>query len=927
MRVFILIFFIVFIGAAQAQKPRPLTKKTAQTANAAKSETAAAARFEAVKIIENPIERSAALEKFIKDFPRSPLAVTAGEMLVSVNAELGEVGFRQSDANGGANRFRQAVKAFQPQMSDQIFDDYVIKLPFNLFFRNDRATALELARIIETKISDNPPRLLALAKFYLTIEDAAAAKKLAARATQLAPNSADAAQVAGLAQRIDLQLDAAATYFQRAVELDPNSATAKRNLADALRGLGQADEAVKLYRELLAANPNDEAANNGLILALFDVNKSAEAEPMLTAALAANPKNLLLATAAAYWYAAHNEPTKAADLAQKAVAVEPRFVWAQIALARARVAQRQPLEAERALIFAKQFGNFPTLDYELANAHLAAGLYDEARDDLQKSFALNNGKLQTKLANRVDVQADDFNELLARERRAGIFQFDAAGSADEAQKLRQLLIFSDALKQPANNETAAKAAAEFAAGDDEASSHRDIYAANKLLDNKIALPSVLELTQKAVDNLNKSLDAPAPSAAVLAEELYEPRRLAQTRGEILNVPNVEPAVLSRILRGRVEEIMGWTMFQQQNYVDAIVHLRRAVGVLPANSAWWRSSNWRLGTALEANGNLPDALEAYLRSYRDAAPNETRLVIIKAVYQRLNNNSLDGFDAKLNNVSAANPAQTLAKSSVPTPTPFKNPLPEVVAQVLPKETPAPTPKIEPTPEVKAAPEPTPTPKVEPAITPMPIIAPPQVAETKAQPTPQPTPKDNVTKTVIVVKSSAPTVEIAPGGKTDAPKPEPSPKPNAEAVAVNSAPESQPAPKVENGGATTAETTGLTRPRVVIRSINPPLPELKPVAAETKTAPQCTMEIDRQPLSVLRNGGIVGLLVTFSDAASASELRFSSNSPNDVRIESDTTASATDNKRLLQIKSVSEVTKIFEITVESPCGRQTVELKVR
>src|SRR5207248_1636373 len=80
------------------------------------------------------------------------------------------------------------------------------------------------------------------------------------------------------------------------------------------------------------------------------------------------------------------------DLAQKAVAIEPRYSWAQIALARALLADRHPLEAERALRFAQQYSRFPTLNYELANVLASMGLYDEAAQELARSFTLKGAQ-------------------------------------------------------------------------------------------------------------------------------------------------------------------------------------------------------------------------------------------------------------------------------------------------------------------------------------------------------------------------------------------------------------------------------------------------------------------------------------------------------------------------------------------------------
>jgi tetratricopeptide (TPR) repeat protein len=152
-----------------------------------------------------------------------------------------------------------------------------------------------------------------------------------------------------------------------------------------------------------------------------------EANKELEAALTSDPQNLMLLAGASYWLAAHKNSEKALELAQKAVQLEPRYTWSQIALARALSGQKQPLEAERAMRFAAQYGKFPTLDYELATTLASMGLYDEAADVLLNSFSYKQGQIETLLAGRVAARADSFTELLGPERRASIFQFAGAG--------------------------------------------------------------------------------------------------------------------------------------------------------------------------------------------------------------------------------------------------------------------------------------------------------------------------------------------------------------------------------------------------------------------------------------------------------------------------------------------------------------------
>jgi tetratricopeptide (TPR) repeat protein len=576
-------------------------------------------------------------------------------------------------------------------------------------------------------------------------------------------------------------------------------------------------------------------------------------------------------------------------------------------------------------------------------------------------------------------------------------------------------LFSKTVSENADETALVKAAQDFAGGADEMAVHRQLYAASKLLNRKVALPQVIEMTQAATNDLEKSLNAPSPTAAVLAEELYEPRRLAQTRGTLLNVSDVPRETLRQIMRGRVEEIAGWTLFQQDKPEEAIVRLRRAVGVLPPNSAWWRSSYWKLGAALEASGKPKDALEAYIRSYKSDAPNETRRVIIEGLYQRING-SLDGLEEKLSNTSASAPSSALAlrqnnrirqpaTSPLPTPTPaaFRNPLPNVIAAIVqptPQATPSATPEAAPSPEITASP----TPEVVAEATPQPVISPtPEAAsETKPEektvekieekpeqpiapqteqpqetvPEPSPTPEVKTQTPAEVITTPTPelkqepTVEPTPEEvkpvestvKTETkteentpPTVEPTPEIKSETAAKSeSSPQTLAVTEVKPPDETRDETkevrpdtaeapaltaikktepqvseeeSALNRPRVVIRNINESAANSEPKTAETNAAPsQCTMQVNQKQLSILRNGGMMSLLVSFSNPADAEKVTVKADSA-DISVALVPDEDKTNNRRVFQITSVNEFTKTYTLFVESPCGKEEVKVRVR
>ncbi|HEY0386094.1 MAG TPA: tetratricopeptide repeat protein, partial [Pyrinomonadaceae bacterium] len=550
-------------------------------------------RAELKKITElPPLERINQLKAFIEAHPISALKTRAQELIVSAHATLGEEKLRAGDEAGGVQEFRQAIAESPAAMSDRLFTDVLSRIPLNLYLRNERTAAFEISRLLEEKNKDNPQRLLTLVGFYLNIEDGEEAARVAELVVKLAPELPAVYQALGAARHISLRLDDAITAYARALELDPKSARSRRSLADLRRATSKPEEALTLYRELLQADANDRLARAGVVLSLFDLGKKDEAERELEAALKDEPRNLALLTGAAYWYAAHNDAERALELAGRAVEIEPRYTWAHIALARSLVALKRPLDAERALRFARQYGQFPTLDYELASALFAAGLYEEAANELARTFTLHGDQLETLLAGRTQKRAASFIELIAPERSAGIFQPQSADTEENARLLKGLLALHNALK-PADTRAGTKeaeavaAAREWTTGQDAMRLYRQLYAASRLLQQHIGLQTAFDLSEQARSSVDEALDASSVTVAVMADELADARARAINNGGSLAVPDVPRNVLSNILRGRIEDIAGMVLFNQDKQKEAILHLRRATGVLPENSLYWR----------------------------------------------------------------------------------------------------------------------------------------------------------------------------------------------------------------------------------------------------------------------------------------------------------------------------------------------------
>ncbi|MEJ7863302.1 MAG: hypothetical protein WKF90_16855, partial [Pyrinomonadaceae bacterium] len=934
-RIFTYSFLLIILAGeifAQTPNATPKTYKKQTFTKAKINPESEKADFEKALKTSDASQRTKALQTFIENFPDSSEKIRASELLVSARAEAADGKLRLGETANGVELFKRAVTDAPKPISDKLFTEIILQIPTNLFFRGQTAAALEVARTIEEKAEGNAKQLLGLATYYLGTENASEATRIADKAIALEPTLPAAYQTLGLASRLNFQMEAAANAYAKALELDPNSTVSKRSLAEMLRSLEKPNEAIALYREILAKDAGDASAQTGLILALFDADKKAEAETEMAKSLENNANNLPLLVGASYWYAARGQGARAIELAEKAVAVEPRYTWAQIALGRGLLQEKRPLEAERALLSARQYGNFPTLDYEIAAARMSAGFYREAADELKKSFIFKDGVIETKLGGRVFSKGKGFIELLGPERRASIFQPLAADSADNAQKLKSLLEFFQNLDSPESNSAAiTKSADEFMRGEDKMKLHRQIFVANQLLEKKIGLPKVLEITKSAVGAVDSSLEVTAPAAAVLADELYESRKIAMTRGELVIVPEISKQTLSSILRGRIEEISGWALFQEDKPAEAVVRLKRAVSVLPEKSVWWRSSLWKLGTALETDGKSKDALASYLKSYTNGDQSAAKRIVIESLYQKVNGN-LEGLDAQIGaNSAVANtvlPTQTDSTKTVAQ-TSFKQNsnieptlAPEVktsevkVAEALPTPAPESSPQINtetaPPPKVLAQQETILITKIESTLT----------LNTKTKLKSEPKIKEKLTETAAVpetvIKSTEPETNSA-----NAKKPffEPIIIIVPKTEQVNSLTETE-TRKEESNKKSEDQSSNVSKTRQRITA-----DANTEINASTEQSPRCSIKVSQENVSLVNNGGSLEVLITFDGKGNFDELKAVSSSQNDVEVTLGTEISDSSSQAFFVIKSISANKGKYKVTFESGCGAKEILVTVR
>ncbi len=602
--------------------------------------------FEKAIALEDPFERIDALKAFIGEYGDSGLRTRAMESLASARAAAADTKLRSKDPVAAVDLFKLSVKEAPDPISDDLFSKVLVNIPINLFLLDQRDAAFEIANMLEARSSGNSKQLLRLATFYFTIKYATGARRLAEKARDIAPSDPLVYQSLGAAYRLGFDLQAAADTYAKALELDPDSVSIRQDLANMKRATGDPAAAEALYREILEEQPEDVDASTGLVLSLFEQGRRDEAERLLVKELGRNPSNVFLLTGAANWYASNGEPDLAIENAQEAVSLDQSAVWAYIVMGRAFMKKGDPVNAERSLLSAAGFSTSPTIAYELALARAAAGYYRDAGDVLKQFFIVENGKLVTDLDGRVGVEADNFTDLVSLERKSVLFTPVNAYEPDSDAEIKALLNFETVVeKQNVTPEELESAANSFIGADDVMRTHRQLFAAAKILDAGKSPEKAAKIAQDAIGGVEQSVEIAGPAAAVMADQLFEGRKTEAAAGKLLLVPEVEKSTLVRIMRGRIEELTARSLIASGDLQGAQVRLKRAVSVLPVDSAWWRSSMWRLGAVYEKLGDDQKALSNYAASYSSGDTTPEKKNLIEAVYKRLNG-SLNGLDKLL-----------------------------------------------------------------------------------------------------------------------------------------------------------------------------------------------------------------------------------------------------------------------------------------
>ena len=446
---------LLWTGAAQAQQPAP-------------------GSLEGVLTIEDPTERIAALQKFLKTNIIADQTLAAREAIVASYAQLAETQLAENNIEKAVTEFRKALATLPDKITDQFFEETVIRIPLAVSVRGYREEAISLARQLEKRFPKEPGRLARLGEFYLTIEDSPDAIRSLEVAAKESANDARLHRALGSAYRMGLQLDEAIAEYQLAIGADAQDKRAYYELANLYRAHGAYADAIKLYRKQIEIDPKHASSLKGIALASLAQGDEEQALAALNQARDLRgsadeiTQDIYLQTQLAFLYLKQNKLKQARQASDAALLIEPRYAWARLAAAEVELADGKYFEAERHLLAAARYANFPTLMFTLGKLYLLVEDFDGALEQFGKAFKYSaKEKFTTRLGGALDVQSERLKDLLAREHQAAIFLAEAP-TTDEQFKIAEALVrFSywqrevknlrDA-KPPANIKTARKAA-------------------------------------------------------------------------------------------------------------------------------------------------------------------------------------------------------------------------------------------------------------------------------------------------------------------------------------------------------------------------------------------------------------------------------------------------------------------------------------
>ncbi|MCI0663636.1 MAG: tetratricopeptide repeat protein [Acidobacteria bacterium] len=616
--------------------------------------------LESVISMEDPAARIDALQKMIKTTLAPEEMFRAREAIAASWAQMGEIQLGKNNIEKAVAHFQKALALLPEELTDRFFSATVIRIPQAISARGYRQEAISLARQLEKRFAKEPLRLAGIGEYYLTIEAPDDAIRALETAVNLAGKDARIHRSLGAAYRVGLRLGDSIYEYQQAINLDPGDKRAYYELGNLYRALGVYADAIKFYTKQLEIEPGHSPSHKGMALAYLALGNEAKAKVSLSQARGRGPeeeitRDIYLQTQLAFYYLRLNKIKEARYAAESALVVEPRYAWARIVNAEVDLAEGKYFDAERNLIAAQRYAGFPTLFFTFGRLYLAVEDFEGALEQFGKAF---NYSLQKKFTARLggvfEAQADDLQDLFAREYQAAIFLAEPPVSKEQYKIAESLVSFnynlslmkikqnlSRDLGKPAPNPRQIDELRNTAVGfrDAEMSRRpfRALYLAQRLGREGVGLEFAVEQAEMAL------------GMAEIATELD---------GSLRDYPNYDRQGRLRIFRGRALDAKGWALFKlgrNRESHEVLSAAALAYGPLSEGKLALR----HLATVKELFGQLREALDLYIAAYEPPAANlkiDVNRSLIEGLYRRLYG-SLVGLDERLRSASEAPRADT------------------------------------------------------------------------------------------------------------------------------------------------------------------------------------------------------------------------------------------------------------------------------
>jgi tetratricopeptide (TPR) repeat protein len=205
----------------------------------------------------------------------------------------------------------------------------------------DRAFAAALD--IDAKYA---PAYLGRAEVALQRNEHETALKYLLEASKIAPRDASVHASLGHFYAVRHDYSKAESELSEAMRLDARLTSARMDLADLYAtALRQPDRAVELYRQTIAQSPDHAGAHYALGSLLAESGKSAEAEKMFIEAGRLDSANPLPPSALARLELKQNRPDRAAEWIDRALKVDPNFLFAKLLHVDLQFARRNASQA------------------------------------------------------------------------------------------------------------------------------------------------------------------------------------------------------------------------------------------------------------------------------------------------------------------------------------------------------------------------------------------------------------------------------------------------------------------------------------------------------------------------------------------------------------------------------------------------------